>query len=152
MAGTTVEIDTKEVFSLSNMLSGMELSSEDRSELLSELGVEAESQTQERFDTKVAPDGIKWNGIAEATRAYYAKQHPGARPPLVVSGSLRDTIESQKKGSWEVLVGATKEYAAVHQYGFKKRNIPARPFLGVSLDDEADLAAITRDFIIRRTR
>ena len=53
--------------------------------------------------------------------------------------------------SWSVLVGATKVYAAVHQYGWKERNIIARPYLGLSNDDKVDIIGIINGFLDRRS-
>jgi phage gpG-like protein len=67
-----------------------------------------------------------------------------------------------------VLVGATVVYAAIHQWGgeivpktapalyvpgygkLKKVTIPARPYLGVSGQDAADIALIAQRFVARR--
>jgi phage gpG-like protein len=66
------------------------------------------------------------------------------------------------------LVGATRIYAAIHQWGgeivpkkaphlfvpgygrLKKVNIPARPYLGVSHQDAADIALKAQRFIAMR--
>jgi phage virion morphogenesis protein len=122
---------------------------------LGSIGVEVEAPTQERFDTQKSPDGASWKALAQKTTNYYAsKGLLGARSILVGEGTLRDSITSEVQGGgWSVLVGATMEYAAVHQFGavikpksspylfvpgygkLKQVTIPARPYLGVSADD-----------------
>ena len=49
----------------------------------------------------------------------------------------------------EVEVGTNVEYAAIHQFGGDEVgiNIPARPYLGLSPDNEADLLSVVEDFI-----
>ncbi len=149
MASAAVEINVKEVVSLASKLSGLALKPSEREKLLTSLGVELEAQTQERFDTKVDPEGNEWEELSEKYRAYLSKRFPGAEPQLVVSGDLRDTIESQVE-SWKVTVGATKEYAAVHNFGFEKKKIPKRQYLGIGLEDERELEAIVDAFIEER--
>ena len=41
-----------------------------------------------------------------------------------------------------VEVGSNLVYAATHQFGDPDRRIPARPYLGLSADDERDIEAL----------
>jgi phage virion morphogenesis protein len=168
MAGAAVELDLKELESLARILNGVKLDSDDRTQLLHDIGVEMESQTQERFDTQKDPEGNAWKALAQKTRDYYMQNGSGGGSLLVQSGYLRDSITSQVSDSWSVLVGATMIYAAIHQWGgeivpktaaalfvpgygkLKKVNIPARPYLGVSSQDAADIAAIAQRFVAGR--
>jgi phage virion morphogenesis protein len=168
MASTAVSLGITEIEDLARVLNRAKLGSQDRVQLLKDIGVELESQTQERFDTKKDPEGKPWTALAQKTRDYYNEHFPHAQPPLVIDGGLRDSIESQTPDSWSVLTGATKIYAAIHQWGgeivpktaaalyvpgygkLKKVNIPARPYLGLSGQDAADVAAITQQFVARR--
>jgi phage virion morphogenesis protein len=168
MSGAAISLGLKEIEGLARILNGVKLDSQDRVQLLQDLGAELESQTQERFDTKKDPEGKPWAALAQRTLDYYREHFPHAQPPLVIDGGLRDSIESQIPDSWSVLAGATKIYAAIHQWGgeivpksaaalyvpgygrLKKVNIPARPYLGVSVQDAADIAAIAQGFVARR--
>jgi phage virion morphogenesis protein len=168
MAGAAVELGLKEVEGLARILNGVKLESQDRVQLLKDIGVEMEAQTQERFDAKKDPGGKPWAALAQRTLDYYRGHFPHAQPPLVIDGGLRDSIESQVPDSWSVVVGATKIYGAIHQWGgeivpktaaalyvpgygkLKKVNIPARPYLGVSGQDAADIAAIAQGFVAGR--
>lgn len=133
------------------------LNYDERGKLLGSIGVEIETQTQNRFDTKRAPDGNRWKPIAEATKEFYRRAMAGGkkldgtpRPPLLVSGALRDSVVSEvQSGNWSVIVGAAKEYADVHQYGYAAKNIPARPFVGVSNEDMGEIDKIIADFLKR---
>lgn len=140
MAGAAVSFDVREIESLAQRLSGLALDAGDRRRLLTDLGVELEAQIVERFDTKKAPDGTAWQALSERYAAFLAEKFPGARPQLVVSGELRDTVESQPD-DWEVLAGATKIYAARQNFGYEDKT-PARTFIGISLENERDLLAI----------
>jgi len=55
-----------------------------------------------------------------------------------MSGHLFDSIGSGA-GSDYVPAGTNKEYAGVHQSGFKEMNIAPRPYPGLSPDDINDL-------------
>lgn len=58
-------------------------------------------------------------------------------------------------GKQEVSVGTGKEYAAIHQFGgitapgsmIPGKEIPSRPFLGLSDDDETEILNIIRDYV-----
>jgi len=74
--------------------------------------------------------------------------------PLVDTGILQDTISYQiTPGGRGVEIGTNRfagEWeggAAVHQFGNKKGTIPARPFLGLSAGDEAEVLEILDRFL-----
>lgn len=121
--------------------------------LLRIIGMRLVSSTQRRFDTSTAPDGSEW---AALNPAYAQVRRPG--PILVQSGSLRDSVHAEAVGS-VLRVGSSMIYAAVHQFGavirprqaralafrmgannglflLGKVRIPARPYLGISAEDE----------------
>jgi phage virion morphogenesis protein len=165
--GASVSFDLKEISAVQKLLAKAALSSEDRARLLGGIGVEMEAQTQERFDTQQSPEGASWKALAQKTLDYYAsKGLLGARSILVGEGYLRDSITSEVTGgAWAVLVGATMEYAAVHQFGAEikpksakalfvpgygylmKATIPARPYLGVSADDTKAIESAVAAFL-----
>ncbi|MDR2096745.1 MAG: phage virion morphogenesis protein [Treponema sp.] len=165
--GASVSFDLKEIDAVQKLLAKAALSSTDRARLLRGIGLEIEEQTKERFETQKSPDGDSWKALAQQTAAYYAsKGLLGARSILVGEGALRDSIASEVQGgAWSVLVGATMEYAAVHQFGaeitpknatalfvpgygmLKKVTIPARPYLGVSPDDTKAIESAVAAFL-----
>jgi phage virion morphogenesis protein len=149
MASASVGFDLKEVDAVKKLLAKASLDSAARSRLLKSIGVEMGTQTQERFDTQKSPDGDSWKDLAQKTMDYYAgKGLLGSRSILVGEGTLRDSITSEvQSGAWSVLVGETMEYAAVHQFGWPKKNIPARPSLGVSPDDTKVIEAAVAVFL-----
>lgn len=151
MASASFSADIREIKRLAAAFKGVTLEAADRRRLTRELGVELEDQTKDRFDTKVSPEGDTWEAISDVHQEYLARRFPGAESPLVISGELRDSVESQPS-EWAVLVGATKIYAHVHQTGWAEKNIPPRPYLGIGPDDEEALALIVEDFLGRRMR
>ena len=58
---------------------------------------------------------------------------------------------TQEAGSWSVVVGATKVCAAVHQYGWKEKNIVARPYIGLSAENKFEIIEIINAFLERRS-
>ncbi|GAB6392738.1 MAG: phage virion morphogenesis protein [Treponematales bacterium] len=163
--GAVVSFDLKEIDAVKNMLAKAALTSEKREELLGGIGVEMETQTQERFDTQKSPDGDSWKALAEKTRAYYLSKDWGGRSLLAGEGMLKDSVMSEVRDPWSVLVGATMEYAAVHQFGaeikpkkakalfvpgygrLQKVNIPARPYLGVSGEDAKEIEIAVANYL-----
>lgn len=129
---------------------------------LKEIGEDLVESTKRRFETSTAPDGSRWAPNAQATFASYLARRDDAakltrkdgrlnkrgaavaanKRPLVESGILQDTIAYQVEGD-SLFVGTNRfagEWdggAAVHQFGSRNGKIPARPFLGLSPDDEA---------------
>jgi len=61
-------------------------------------------------------------------------------------GSLRATIRYfvTDRG---LVFGSSKVYAATHQYGDRRRNIPPRPFLVIADEDRAAIAQIIDDHL-----
>ena len=56
-------------------------------------------------------------------------------------GDLRDSVQNYSAGL-EAVVGTNLVYGAVHQFGSAEgsdQNIPARPYLGLSDEDRADI-------------
>jgi phage virion morphogenesis protein len=166
MAAASIGFDLKEIDAVKKLLARASLDGAARTRLLQSIGVEMETQTQERFDTQKSPDGDSWKALAQKTAAYYASKGWTARSILVGEGTLRDSITSEVQGgAWSTLVGVTMEYAAIHQWGgeirpksaralfvpgygrLKKVTIPARPYLGVSQDDAKIIEAAVMTFL-----
>lgn len=106
------------------------------------------STTQDRFDTKLTPEGRRWTS------------------PLVKSGDLRKKLDIDANDT-TAMVGSNLEYAAIHQFGgvikpkkakvlafslngeqvfAHKVTIKANPYLGISEADELEIAATIADF------
>lgn len=155
MAGSVVTIKDDELKVLCSRLNNMALKPSDKKELLHSIGVEMEFQTKERFQTKTTPDGDDWAEIAQATKDFYRKKYGSENPGKgtlwrLSSVPLIDTVTSEVS-SWSVLVGATRVYAAVHQYGWSERNIPARPYLGLGAQDKSEILELISTFLARHT-
>ena len=130
------------------------------------IGVGLVGSTHMRFVTQTDSDGQAW----QALNAGYAEDKRNSRI-LTESGRLRNSINARASND-EVLVGTDVIYAAAHQFGativpvrathlwFRiggnlikadSVTLPARPFLGISSDDEAMIAETVFGFVSRYT-
>jgi phage virion morphogenesis protein len=99
-------------------------------------------------DKKQAPDGSSWATLSPGYKKSKRKRESkGADKILVLDTFLRDTSLSYSATHSGLKFGANSEYAATHQFGDSARNIPARPFLGMSDDDEQAVLDIISDWL-----
>lgn len=142
MAGTSMlQVDARELDRVAQALARASLST--KGKVLDAVGAEVESQVRRRIDEdKTAPDGTDWDEWSES----YRKTRDGQHSLLVGEQSLLDSIQYAIAGP-SVDVGSNLVYAATHQYGDPDRNIPARPYLGLSSDDERDIMDLVDDIV-----
>ena len=106
------------------------------------------NSTDDRFDAQAAPDGTPWTPLDPRT---VRRKKKNADKILTEEGELRGSLVYQE-GPDEVSVGSPTKYAATHQFDDPNRNIPARPFLGLSADDRAEIERIARDRLAKALR
>lgn len=142
-------------------------------ELFKEIGEHLTNTTQERFRTSTAPDGSKWqlNSSVTLWRTLgdehfnkngtvnkKGKHRFNSKKPLIgvgqTAGTLQDSIHYQL-GNGEVFVGSNLIYAPMMHYGGTKAqfphlwgDIPARPFIGLSLADEQEIIELVKEHIL----
>jgi len=160
-AGVAIQIDVASLAQIDALVS--RLAHIDEQELLTEIGALGESQTRERIEAGgPAPDGSAWAPNRAST------------PILMATGRhLHDSV-GFVVGASMVEWGASWEFAHVHQDGavIKPKNgdalkfwfvsggftefviakqvtIPARPFVGLSADNRADIEEQITDFLRR---
>jgi len=152
VSGAYVSSDIKELEGLAAILKRSALSVSDRAALMKSLGNEIVEQSRSRIlETQEDPEGNKWQDYADSTlRGLKAKGLEKVVSLLNREGYLHQSIDVQQSGQWSVLVGSAREYAGVHQWGYKPKNIPARPYLGLSSDDISDLTELAEIFLKRR--
>jgi phage gpG-like protein len=130
--------------------------------LFQDLGEYLVKSTTDRFPTGRAPDGSVWALKSPVTLAAYGARKTNrldTRPLFGPSGSLSSTINYEAfpdRIEW----GSPMIYAAVQQFGAAKGafgrtsrgapipwgNIPARPFLGISAEDETLMLEIVAEW------
>lgn len=102
---------------------------------------EIERSTKERFITKTGPDGRRWQELSPVTRSL-----KGSNDILIQERRLVDGIKASVTGTEEATLStAALPYAYIQQFGGsagrnQKVRIPPRPYLGISVQDEAAIA------------
>jgi phage virion morphogenesis protein len=134
MAGAGIHVDMSGLRHLERRLAA--LGGFDAGALLDMIGSEVESQTRRRLsEEKHAPDGAAW----PAWSPEYAATRHGAHSLLEGEGDLIGSLDHVVDGN-EVEIGSNLIYAATHQFGDEEeRGIPARPYLGLSPDNERQI-------------
>lgn len=148
---------------------------------LEKIGEDLAESTKRRFVTSTAPDGSRWAPNAQTTYLGLLGEKDtrkdgrinakgtakvAGKKPLVKSRELADSISYQlMPGGAGVEVGSNRIYAGTQQFGAKqgqygksKRggpipwgDIPARPFLGLSAQDEENIMSILTRHLSRLT-
>nr|WP_307726407.1 phage virion morphogenesis protein [Trichlorobacter sp.] len=110
---------------------------------LKTIGLALEANIRERWDKEIDPAGNKWQALKASTLKRKAKKKKPLKI-LLQDDQLRFNINSQVEGS-NLIIGSPQKYAAVHQLGGpagrkgRQFTMTARPFLGISKQDEADI-------------
>lgn len=160
--GVGIEVQSKDLAELGHDLARRARRLSDLTPLMDELGGAMVASTQQRFEEEKAPDGTPWERSARAV-------HEGGQT-LRDSNRLYQSITHRAEPD-KVTWGTNVIYAAVHQFGatiraksanalafslpggdfaqVQKVEIPARPFLGVSRDDQAEIGRTVEDFLAR---
>lgn len=164
MAGSfiTISVEDAAARAMLNKLGQM-----DTAPLMRRLGERIQAWTQDRFDAnqQQAPDGTPWAKL----NPKYAQNKPRhlQNRKLTLSGHLRKSIRWQLLDSQSVLVGTNMKYAAIHQFGGTIRpkkgkalafggrfvqsvTIPARPYLGISEQDNKEIREIIKDWVLEQ--
>jgi phage virion morphogenesis protein len=164
MTGLRITINAAE---LADAIDGLAAIMRRPEPVMNVIGEAMEFSTIERQRRGVAPDGTAWPSLSPG----YAAAKRGAET-LRETGRLMGSLSRRVRGN-QVVVGTNVIYAAIHQFGGTIRpkkgkrlafrlgklsvfarsvSIPARPFLGISADDRAEIVEIFRDFAARATR
>lgn len=155
MTGTSISIELDDA-QAQQMLARLIERGQDMSVLMSDVGSYLELSTDRRFfSERQSPDGTPWAPVSAAYarrkqageaagKGRGGKSDPGAILHLI--GDLVGTLRFQLLGAAELEFGSDREYAATHQFGDPSRNIPARPFLGISDADAKEITRIMRGY------
>ncbi|QLB15881.1 phage virion morphogenesis protein [Mannheimia granulomatis] len=125
--------------------------------MFAEMGEELLAIHFARFTAQKAPNGTPWQPLKDW---YRESKKKNADKILTLDGHLSGTLRYQASDTG-VVFGSDRPYAAIHQFGgtiatknakalnvqgrpVKSVTIPARPWLGLSADDEQRLIDIAR--------
>lgn len=159
MSGARVELEFDNAAVLSAIRGALAELTDPRPMLL-DIGEALVNSTRDRFSAQRGPDGQTWKTLSPR---YLQTKSPNPGKILQRRGDLVRQIFPQVEGA-TLLVGTDRVYGAVHQFGALKGafgktrrgapipwgDIPARPFLGISDDDAAEIIAIARDHLQAR--
>ena len=135
----TVSHDLSRIAQSLNRLSGKLTGSLE--EPLRAIGGTPESPSRRRFAaTKSAPDGKRWQDVSPATAA--AKNGRGGI--LVDHGNLLANITHEASAK-SVITGSVMGYSVYAQEGTK--TMPARPYLGLSVQDYQRIGELMEDWL-----
>jgi phage gpG-like protein len=171
---TTLEYQDRQVVALLNALSDY---GRRPTQSLREIGAEMAASTRLRMTQGVAPDGSQWKALAWSTvlkRASRGRGMARGGRNVTKSGIFRKGFQARLAGTHQplmdtrthlfnsvtykverdsVFVGVAPKWAGIHQTGGRagrgrKVTIPARPFLGVSIEDRMAIVSIlSRDVL-----
>ena len=108
-------------------------------------------RAEDAFEQETSPTGQPWPPLKPATVKERTRKGYTPIKRLQRTGTLVRSILAD----WDnrtAVAGTNLIYAAPHQFGSDKRNIPARPFLGISTHDERVIQDIIARFIAERWR
>jgi phage virion morphogenesis protein len=142
--------------------------------LLQEIGEHLVETTKQRFETSRSPDGNLWDANRPSTLDRYLARYKGAfkkdgslskagkaragnKKPLIGETRALSTTIHYLVGASALEVGSSRIQAGVQQFGAAARSfsggrspwgdIPARPFLGLSVADRAAILEMARDYL-----
>lgn len=112
---------------------------------LVELGEMLVKSVQDRIrETKLTPNGEEFEMWAESTARYRERKGNDGQGILWDTGKLLDSIEFEVDG-YTLHVGTPVDYAKYLQHGTE--TMPARPFVGFSEQDLAQIEAMAAKFM-----
>jgi phage virion morphogenesis protein len=139
---------------------------------LADIGELLAESTKRRFGASTGPDGRRWAQNSQVTILQYLGRYKGSytkKGALSSKGAARSASKKPLIGETRSLstqiyyrltgdgveVGSPMIYAAVQQFGARAKafgrapwgDIPARPFLGLSEQDRADLLDLLADYL-----
>jgi len=143
--------------------------------VLEQIGEDVAESTRQRFNTTLAPDGTPWApnkpstlermGLAfgkslrkkDGTLNKAGEERLASKKPLTgKTKTLGERIDYVLQGPDAVAIGSPMVYAAMQQFGGTRAefphlwgDIPARPFLGLSELDSANVLAILQAHLLR---
>ena len=134
-----IEIEINNAQEVAIVLERLAQTTAHRTPLMRNIAGTMESAVLQNFDVGGRP---KWLGL---------KYRQGT--PLVDTENLMGSITSDYSNDMAT-VGTNEPYAAIHQFGGKagrgrKVEIPARPFLALTPQDEADILEDVQDYFQR---
>lgn len=112
---------------------------------LAETGAYLENRAKDRFQFQKDPSGKPWAPLRPATVA--EKKRLGKSSNILTRDALLSASIAFAVSGNEVRVKPSEDYGIFHQLGVKKRNLPARVFMGFESSDPDRIGQIFRDHL-----
>lgn len=126
---------------------------DDLSDPMNDIAAVLESATEGAFEAEADPvTGQAWASLSDAYLRASPKRQ-GGKMLQVSAGGLAASVTADSGDFWAA-IGSNKIYAAIHQFGGTDdmpagpAGIPARPYLGVSREDEQSMLGILGEYLI----
>ena len=149
MAGAKIQISSEGAQAVSDVLTQLVNNLDDLAPALGNVGEHLMLTHRDHFDQQRSPDGDPWQPLSPE----YAKRKKKNKGKILrLNDILRDTL-AYNIGDDSLEFGSNLEYAAIHQFGAandmipRLAAIPARPFLGLSRDDEKEVIKIFSELL-----
>ena len=153
MAGVRITVDFEGAEAISRVLRRLSEAGRNLEPALADIGEHLVNSHQERWHLEQSPDGVPWAPLSPDYAEWKQRKRPNAGI-LVFDDLLRGQLAYVVSGR-QLQVGTNRPYGARHQFGSdgpdalgRHITTPARPWLGVSDDDEAIILEIIRDHLI----
>jgi len=150
MAGIRIEYDDSLV---RRVMTDLESAGTNLEPLYAQVGEFLLRTHRQRFEDEESPDGTPWEPLSDVT---LARKKRNKDKILTHSGDMRGPGLRYQLGPDGLEFGSDRPYAAMMHFGGTKEefphlwgDIPARPWLGVSDDDEDHILKIARRFVSR---
>lgn len=143
-----VKIALRGQAALLKVLNELSLKAKDTSALMARLATLGFRDIMDHFAKESGPDG-KWSPLKINRRRIgrYRKLRGARHKILQDKGRLRGSIQPVVESPHRAVIATTGViYAATHQFGNKKRNIPARPFMWLSRQSKDTMFDVARKY------
>ena len=89
------------------------------------------AEIEENFATEGTSSGEKWKAWSTKYKKHMVKIGKPGNKILTDSAFLKNSFKGEISGD-KLTIGTAVEYAAIHNFGHKKKKMPKRPFLRFS--------------------
>ena len=153
MAGAHIDVDVIGLERVGRVIGRLREASQDVDPILRDFGEHLLTATKDRFATEAGANGRPWEPLDPAYAEDKARSRPNAGQ-RVYDNFLRGTL-AYVVSDGELALGTNLPYGARQHFGFvgpdslgRTFDHPARPWLGVSSDDETEIVVILREHLL----
>ena len=152
MAGASITIELNGLSNSIDIINSMLRKADNLEPAMADIGEMLLLSHQERNAKQQAPDGTPWAELSQTTQKIKPRHQTS---PLRLNDILLNQLLYQANDSG-LEFGSNMIYAAMHQFGgttapnsmIPNKEIPARPFIGLSADDEAMVIETVEDYLL----